>query len=133
MKHKVLIAMFLAFFATAGAALANGSLCGTVRADGAPLAGAKVTIESPSQSLTVNTNAKGTYCFGGLHADTHAVRVEKAGYDTMISRGFLPVSENTLRLNFNTRAGSSTIVRAPQKLPAPNVNADITSDVYIVH
>lgn len=134
MKHNVLIATVLAFAATAAAASAsNGSLCGTVRAAGAPLADAKVTIESPSQKLSVNTNAKGVYCFSGLHANTHAVRVEKAGYDTMISRGFLPVSEMTLRLNFETRAGNTTIVRLPQKLPAPNVASDTTADVYIVH
>lgn len=134
MKYKAIVATLFAFALTAGVALAGeGSLCGVVRSHGTPLAGAKVTIDSASQQNVVMTNAKGIYCFSGLHANTHAVRVEKAGYDTMISRGFLPVSQLTLRLNFDTRPGNATIVRLPQKLPAPNVNADQTGSVYIVH
>ncbi len=130
--YKSVIFSAAAFAMLSGAALANGSLCGSVKSGGQPVQGATVTIESASQKQSLTTNAKGLYCFGGLHANVHVVRMEKAGFDTMTSQGFLPVSENTLRLNFVTQPGHNTMMRAAT-LVKPNAAADVTSDVYIVH
>lgn len=129
--NTAIIATLFAFGTLTGAALANGSLCGTVKSHGQPLAGATVSVDSPSQQLAVTTNARGLYCLAGLHANAHVVRVQKAGYVTMISNGFLPVGDHTLRLDFITQPGSGTQTRTPRK--DTHVNPDVTSDVYVVH
>ena len=130
--YKTIVAFAAAFAVLSGAALASGSLCGSVKTQGKPLQGATITTESASQKFSVDTNAQGLYCFTGLHSNVHVVRVVKAGYDTMVSAGFIPVSENTLRLNFVTEPGNLTLTRLA-KMVKPNPAADLTADVYIVH
>ncbi|GAC1391590.1 MAG: hypothetical protein NVSMB31_09120 [Vulcanimicrobiaceae bacterium] len=126
---KYIVATLLAFAALPAAALANdGTLCGSVRAQGQPLAGARVTIESNSEKDTLVTNARGLYCFAGLHANSHTVRVEKPGYDTIVSQGFVTVSQQKMRLNFITQPGTATIMRS-----AHNHASDRTTDMYILH
>ena len=130
--YKTLASSGIAFVILSTAALADGNLCGTVMAKGQPLAGATVSVQSASQVQTLTTGTKGTYCFTGLHSNVHVVKVEKPGYDTVISQGFLPVSENTLHLNFITQHGNSTFTRIVQ-MGKPHTGADLTADVYIVH
>ena len=69
----------------------TGSLTGTVRdVNGAPLAGATVTLQGAS--LTVVTGAAGTYTFTGLRAGLYTVSAAKPGYAPHRVEG-VPVGE----------------------------------------
>ena len=130
--QKTIAAAAVAFLALSSAALADGNLCGTVTANGQPLAAATVTAESASQKLAVITGANGTYCMTALNSNAHVVRVEKLGFNTIVSGSFTPISENTLRLNFRTRPGNRT-ERMLGQMPRPNAASTLTADVYFAH
>src|ERR1700742_1512809 len=60
----------------------TGGLSGTVvdAGSGAPVAGARVQISSPSQTASGTTDAGGHFAFSTLPPDTYSVSVTKTGY-----------------------------------------------------
>ncbi|MGA7202087.1 MAG: carboxypeptidase regulatory-like domain-containing protein, partial [Candidatus Cybelea sp.] len=64
---------------------------GTVRAnDGAPIAGASVTISMPEVSRTDRTDARGAFVLSHVRAGTYALRASAPGYQ--------PISQRTVTL-----------------------------------
>src|SRR5271165_433730 len=82
------VLLFLAMVAPALAGT-TGGLRGRVvdAATGLPLAGAKVSAVSPSQSQTEVTGSDGVFAFISLAPDTYLVSVEKTGYDAFSTAG----------------------------------------------
>lgn len=73
------VLMSQAGWATAGTL---GGIQGVVKdaKTGAPIAGARVQITSPSQSVTATTDAKGHYAALSLPPDDYTLTASKAGY-----------------------------------------------------
>ncbi|MEU2390536.1 S8 family serine peptidase [Streptomyces sp. NPDC007369] len=83
---------------------ATGSLSGTVRSGGAPLAGVKVTATGPI-ARTATTAADGTYSFRSLSVGSYALTAAKFGYGQQAATA--TVTENT------TATGDFTLTQAP--------------------
>jgi hypothetical protein len=81
---QVMTAM-LAVIVISSPALAGttGSITGHVvdAASLAPIAGAKVTAASPSQTETTTTDSTGAYAFASLSPDTYTLTATMDGYD----------------------------------------------------
>src|ERR1700681_4494563 len=66
----------------------TGALTGrVVLTDGAPVAGAKVTAASPTETVTAITDARGAFAFVALVPDTYTVTAAKIGIQTQQEYG----------------------------------------------
>lgn len=97
----------LSFVASAGRVWAGstGGLSGTLTdsATGAALANAKITVASPSQVATRNTDASGTFTFLSLAPDTYTVSAEKSGYDGLSTSGVTVTADQVQRITLTPR------------------------------
>ncbi len=134
---SALLTLVLALISISPAAAGTtGGLRGRVvdAVSGAGVAGAKVTVASPSETTSAQTDANGGFSFISLSPDTYLVSVEKAGFDA-ISIGGVTVQadqvqttapfvfQKTLRQIGSVRARTSTDLVRP----------GTTSDVYSVN
>ncbi|HEY1869175.1 MAG TPA: carboxypeptidase-like regulatory domain-containing protein [Candidatus Cybelea sp.] len=62
---------------------------------GAPVAGAKVVISSPSQKVTTTTSANGHYVALSLPPDSYTVTIQKDGYSTQSFAGYAVQADQT--------------------------------------
>lgn len=62
---------------------------------GAPVAGAKVVISSPSQKVTTTTSANGHYIALSLPPDSYTVTIQKDGYSTQSFAGYAVQADQT--------------------------------------
>lgn len=82
-----------------------GNIAGTVRdaKTGAPIAGVRLQIASPSQAVVVTTDAHGYFVAFSLPPDDYTVTAQKDGYDTTAFPGYSVFADQTqqydLRLN----------------------------------
>ena len=122
---------------TAGRAFAGttGAISGHVIDAGtqAPIAGARVTLASPSQTETTTSDATGAYAFVSLSPDTYTVTASANGYDptTLPGISVLVDQSQTLTISLKKSAtvlGRVTVTGAPGGL----VRAGVTSNVYSV-
>ncbi|MBV8284067.1 MAG: carboxypeptidase regulatory-like domain-containing protein, partial [Candidatus Eremiobacteraeota bacterium] len=84
MKRRFFAGVFAMALAAPGIAHAGttGRITGTVRSTGgAPIAGATVTISSPSQTSAAQTDARGSFAFISVPPDTYSVTVTKSGFE----------------------------------------------------
>ncbi|MGB8964545.1 MAG: carboxypeptidase-like regulatory domain-containing protein [Candidatus Cybelea sp.] len=93
------LALLAAFIGHASWALAgtSGNIRGVVSdaSTGAPIAGAKVQIASPSQSITTTTDAHGQFTVFYLQPDDYTMTAEKAGYDSRSVSGYSVQADQT--------------------------------------
>jgi hypothetical protein len=99
----------------------------------APVAGARVTAVSPSQSESTTTDANGAYAFVSLAPDTYTVTVQLAGYDTSTQPGINVLADQTQTLTIvlkksATVLGTIHVVATQSAL----VKGGVSSDVYSV-
>ena len=94
----VAVLLFVALLSQGTWALASttGGMSGTVTAadTGAPIANAKVTVSSPSQTVVGQTDASGRFTFISLSPDTYTVSLEKDGYQPASTPGVTVYSIN---------------------------------------
>ena len=107
-RHVVIALILLVAFASQGTwALAGttGGLSGSVvDADsGAPVAGADVTVASPSQTATRTTDAAGRFVYLVLPPDTYTVTITKNGYQSISVPGQV-VFADTVQTRIDTSA-----------------------------
>jgi Carboxypeptidase regulatory-like domain/TonB dependent receptor-like, beta-barrel/TonB-dependent Receptor Plug Domain len=112
----------------------TGTIVGRIvdQSSGAPVAGANVSLVSPSQSATSPTDANGSFRFLSLAPDTYTVTVERNGYEPLNLAGVTVQADQTQTLNRTlaprlVRIGGTTSRRASDL-----VKAGTTSDVYSV-
>jgi hypothetical protein len=129
------IALF-AISALAAAAVAGttGSLTGSAfdTATTQPVAGATVTVASPSQRATTVTDVHGNFTFVSLAPDTYTLSIESKGYESSITPGVVVVADQSERLKIplakllrvigTTHANGNSLVRPGQ-----------TADVYTLN
>ncbi|HEY0396720.1 MAG TPA: TonB-dependent receptor [Candidatus Elarobacter sp.] len=111
----------------------TGSINGTVTEaqSNTPLAGAHVTVSSPSQQSATNTDAQGRFSFLSLAPDTYTLTVTAPGHQTVTSAGVTVQADNNINLSFSapkqlTRIGGTT-ARANTDLVKPGTVADVYS------
>src|SRR5690348_13914261 len=64
----------------------------------APVAGARVTVASPSQTESTTTDAAGAYAFVSLSPDTYAVTATATGYDATSLPGISVLADQSQSL-----------------------------------
>jgi hypothetical protein len=125
----------LLFCATGALAGTTGTLSGFI-ADGmtrVPLAGATVSVVSPSQRASIVTDAAGHFAFLALAPDTYTVTVSAPGYDTNSVAGETVVADQTVTLNVSARKALQTIGRVASRAANDLVKPGTSADVYSVN
>ena len=93
------LALILAFISQANQAFAGtlGSIAGTVSdaKSGAPLAGVRLKVTSPSQAASVTTDARGHFLVFSLQPDNYTITAEKDGYETTSVSGYAVYADQT--------------------------------------
>ena len=90
--------------ALAGALPARAGTTGIVTgiitdANGAPVAGAAVTMAAPTGRYAAKTDARGFFSVTGVSPDTYVVSIEKAGFQTFTIQGVTVVPDQTATVN----------------------------------
>ncbi|HEY8312588.1 MAG TPA: TonB-dependent receptor [Candidatus Baltobacteraceae bacterium] len=113
----------------------TGGLNGTVTDAGtsAPIAGAKVTVSSPSQAESVMTDASGRFTFVSLAPDTYAVSVEKSGYDRLSVAGVSVFADAQQTVPLTLHRPLKTIANVTSRSASGLVRPGTTADVYSVN
>ena len=113
----------------------TGQLRGRVldAATQAPLAGVKVSMASPSQTVATETDAQGRFSFISLAPDTYTVTLSKDGYDTSSVAGVTVVSDQTQSFNFELNKTAKTLALIHVRAAAGIVHPGTTSDVYAIN
>jgi hypothetical protein len=93
-------------WATAGTL---GGIAGTVTdaKTGAPLAGVHLQISSPSQTLTLTTDAHGHYIALSLQPDDYTLTAQKDGYATQSFSGYSVYADQTQQYDLQLSPASS--------------------------
>ncbi|HLJ84963.1 MAG TPA: carboxypeptidase-like regulatory domain-containing protein, partial [Candidatus Eremiobacteraceae bacterium] len=133
-RIALLAALVLLFQGTWALAGTTGALNGSVTLkDGTPLAGAKVTASSPSESVSTTTDSGGHFTFVSLQPDTYEVTASKDGYDTISQPGVSVFADNTQAVKLVTQASTKVLGHVTTTAASALVKAGTTSDVYSVN
>jgi hypothetical protein len=112
----------------------TGGLSGSVHTpDGAPVAGAKVAVSSPSTATSTTTDAGGNFSFLALPPDTYTVSVTKDGYQDISLPGVTVFADQVQSLAVSMPKALKTIVSVRSNTANNLVKSGTTSDVYSVN
>jgi Carboxypeptidase regulatory-like domain/TonB dependent receptor len=130
------VALSAAFLCQVTWALAGttGGLTGQVTDQhGAPVAGATVSVASPSESLSVVTDSSGHFAFLTLAPDTYTVTATKSGYNTHSVTGAVVFADQTLTLSISISSAPKEIAHVVSQAVGNLVRPGTTVDVYSVN
>ena len=121
--------------ATPALAGTTGSLSGTVQASDTktPIAAAKITAISPSQSATATTDAGGHFTFASLAPDTYTISVEKQGFESASQSGVSIFADQSQSLTLTAQRTLREIGRVTSRSSTDLVKPGTTADVYSVN
>ncbi len=113
----------------------TGGLSGTVTEAGAsaPVAGARVTVTSPSQTASSITDSGGHFHFVSLAPDEYTATIEKSGYDTISYGGIAVFADAQQTLSFTLRKSLKTIANVSSRATSSLVRPGTTADLYSVN
>ena len=113
----------------------TGSITGVVTQAGTstPVAGAKVTVTSPSQIETTQTDAAGRFGFVSLAPDEYTVSVEKTGYESLAQPGVSVFADTPQSLSLQLRPALKTIANVSSRASGDLVRPGTTSDLYSIN
>ncbi len=112
----------------------TGSITGQVTDQhGAPLAGATVSVVSPSESLSTVSDSSGHYAFLTLAPDTYTVTASKTGYNTNSLTGAVVFADQTLTLSLSISSSLKQIAHVVSQAAGSLVRPGTTVDVYSVN
>ncbi|MEO9171342.1 MAG: TonB-dependent receptor [Candidatus Baltobacteraceae bacterium] len=126
-------ASFVASYARPAQAGTTGTITGTVTEAGEklPIAGAKITVVSPSQSESSFSDAGGHFSFVSLAPDEYTLSASKDGYDALSEPGVAVFADARQNLSISLRKSlkiiASVTTRAGSDLVRPGTTADIYS------
>jgi len=133
-RITLLALMVLLFQGTWALAGTTGALNGVVTlADGTPVAGAKVTASSPSESVSTTTDTSGHFSFVSLIPDTYTVTASKDNYDTTAQSGVSVFADNTAAVHIISHVTTRTLGTVTTTATAALVKPGTTSDVYSIN
>ncbi|HKU68446.1 MAG TPA: TonB-dependent receptor [Candidatus Baltobacteraceae bacterium] len=138
LRHAfVAVMIMLAMLAQGTWALAGttGGISGTLTdtSTGKPVASAKITAVSPSQTATTTTDAGGHFTFLSLAPDTYTVSADKDGYAPQSLAGVTVFADQSFTLSMTTHPELKTIAVAHSRAAGNLVKPGTTSDVYSVN
>jgi hypothetical protein len=137
-RHVVTaLALLVAFLCQETWALAGttGGLTGQVvdATSSAPIAGAVVTVSSPSQTATVTTDASGRFGFLTLPPDTYTVSVTKDQFQPTNISGQVVFADSVQTLAVRLNKSLTTIAHVTSTGVGSLVKSGTTADVYSVN
>ena len=100
---------------------------------GAPVAGADVTVASPSQNATRTTDAAGRFTFLVLPPDTYTVTVAKSGYQSISVPGQVVFADTVQNLSVRMLKSLKTIAHVSATGAGTLVKSGTTADIYSVN
>ena len=138
LRQVVTALVLLALFVSQGTwALAGttGGLTGTVidASTSAPVAGAVVTVTSPSQTASVTTDAAGRFAFLTLAPDTYTVSVTKDNYQPLSAPGQIVFADSVQSLTAKLQKALTTIAHVTAVGAGALVKSGTTADVYSIN
>ncbi|MDQ2865030.1 MAG: TonB-dependent receptor [Candidatus Eremiobacteraeota bacterium] len=112
----------------------TGGLTGVVldAQSNAPVAGAKVTVTSPSQSVSSTTDAAGHFAFLSLSPDTYTVAAERSGYEPVSLPGESVFADSTQNVSIRMTTQLKTIATVTSTATGSLVKSGTTADVYAI-
>ena len=137
-RHVVTALVLLVAFLSQGTwALAGttGGLSGSVvdAETSAPVAGAQVTVASPSQNATGTTDATGHFTFLTLPPDTYTVTIAKNEYQTISVPGQVVFADTVQTLTVRLPKALKTIAHVSATGVGTLVKSGTTADIYSVN
>ncbi len=114
----------------------TGAISGTVvdQTSSQPVAGARVTAASPSQSATATTDPSGRFSFISLAPDTYTVSVDaNATRDAASVSGITVQADQTLTVNLQQPTKLKVIGSVTSRAAAALVKPGTTADVYSIN
>ncbi len=112
----------------------TGGIAGTV-ADaqtGRPIAGARVSVASPTQNATATTDPQGRYGFLSLGPDTYTLTITAPGYQAFTQPGITVIADQTQTFNFAPTKQIAEIGRTRSRSTTDLVKPGQTADVYSI-
>jgi len=73
------------------------------------MAGVTITVTSPSQRSTVQSDASGTYLFLSLAPDTYTIEAEKTGFQPISISGIVVFADQTQAVALHLEKSLKTI------------------------
>ena len=130
----VLLAVCMLAQETWALAGTTGGLNGVVTdaKSGAPIANAKVTVASPSETSSTKTDASGHFVFLSLAPDTYSVSAEKGDYQSVSQAGVTVFADSTQTVALQL-VQIKTIITLTSKAASDLVKSGTTADVYSVN
>jgi hypothetical protein len=130
-----LLALLGGLAPTSAPAATTGSLRGKVvdSATNAPIAGAKVTVESPSEQASTTTDAGGNFAFISLGPDSYVIAVDKTGYQPISRAGVLVQANQSQDIILDLSVSLKTIGTVHSRTTGGLVHSGVTSDVYSIN
>ncbi|MBV8435293.1 MAG: TonB-dependent receptor [Candidatus Eremiobacteraeota bacterium] len=113
----------------------TGAIVGSVAdsATRAPVAGATVTVASPSQVARVTTDASGHFAFLSLAPDTYTLSAEKTGYESLSIAGVAVFADQTQSIPLALQKSLKQIAHVTSRSSLSQVRAGTGTDVYSVN
>ncbi len=129
------LAAAVALVATPAFAGTTGGLSGSVvdSTTHAAIAGAHVTVNSPSQTASTETDASGHFAFVSLAPDEYTVSIEKPGYDPVSYAGAAVFADAQQTLDFRMHPTLRTIAHVTSASSSNLVRSGTTADLYSVN
>ncbi len=130
-----LLVAVCALIGTIAPALAGttGVISGKVLDDkGSPIAGARVTAASPSQTASATTDTTGFFSILNLSPDTYTLTATKDGFDTVTAAGFTVQADQSTRADLTLKASAKVLGHVTTSANASVVNRTVTGDLYAV-
>ncbi len=137
--HRLVASLTIAAFAgtlvpIAAYAGTTGAITGTVTDEsGVPIAAAKVTASSASETVSVLSDASGHYAFVSLMPDEYTMSGDKDGYDPLSVAGVAVFADQTQVITLRMRKTLKTIARVTSQTSGTLVRSGTTSDVYSIN
>jgi hypothetical protein len=113
----------------------TGGLSGTVTdaETSVPVADARVTVTSASQTASTVTDAGGRFHFVSLAPDEYVATLEKAGYEPVSYAGIAVFADAQQTLAFVMRKSLKTIAQVSSRAASSLVRPGTTADLYSVN
>ena len=131
------LVLLVAFVSQETWALAGttGGLTGSVvdATSSAPIAGAVVTVSSPSQTASVTTDASGRFGFLTLAPDTYTVSVTKDQFQPTSDTGQIVFADTVQTVTIRMQKTLTTIAHVTSTGSGALVKSGTTADVYSVN
>ena len=128
------ILIVMSCFCSASVAGTTGGISGRVSDQrGAPVAGVKVTVSSPSQISSAVSDARGFYSLLNLTPDTYTITASKDGFDTAQLAGITVQADQTATTAISLRPTVRVLSTVTTTAVASVVNKSVTGDLYAVN